>query len=163
MCPKHETASSLVAIGCRRGSLTTQVPLMVLCPIIQSKDASQHKIGIQKEITSIPENDYLEERIGKRTAIMKSIDSSWMEASSGELSGIRPQLLELWKKSAYSKMQGVASPAPVPVNSCVLDIIWELMEFPSIGSLSLEAYNKVLLFLYAAQYQALLETVSTPY
>jgi hypothetical protein len=133
---------------------------MVLCPVIQSKDVSQHKIGIQKEITSIPENDYLEERIGKRTAIMKSIDNSWMEASSGELSGIRPQLLELWKKSAYSKMQGVASPAPVPVNSCVLDIIWELM---AMGFLSLEAYNKVPLFLYAAQYQALLETVSTPY
>jgi hypothetical protein len=144
---------------------------MKLCPVIQSKGVSQHKIGVQGEITNIPENDFLEERIEKRKATLSCSYMAWMQAHCGQTTTSRimdevkrPQLLELWMKSAYPKTQEVASPS-LEVNSCLLDILWELMESPSMRVLLLQVHRTdglVLLMLCIAQHQSTFETVSTP-
>jgi hypothetical protein len=142
------------------------MPPVKLCPVILSKGFSQHKIGIQGEITSISENYLLKERIEKRKATLTCSYMAWMQAQCGPTGVMdevmQPRLLELWMKSDYPKKDGLE------LNSCLLDILWEFGESPFIKFLLLpnQAYrfdDLVVLILCIAQYQTSSETVSTPY
>ena len=144
----------------------SQMPPMELCPVILSKGFSQHKIGIQGEIISIPENDFLKERIERRKATLACSYMAWMQAQCGPTrimdEAMQPRVLELWMKSAYPKEDGLE------LNSCLLDILWEVVESPLIRVLLLpKQVNRiddlVLLILCIAQYQTSSKTVSTPY
>jgi hypothetical protein len=172
LCSRPETASLWATIGCRRGPLMSQMPSVELCPVILSKGFNQNKFGIQGEITSIPENDFLKERIEKRNAILTGSYMGWMQMHCGPTKTSRiidevmqPRLLELWMKSAYPKEKEVSSPG-LEINSCLLDILWEIMESPSIKFLLHQVYridDLVHLVLCIAQYQTSFEIVSTPY
>jgi hypothetical protein len=163
-CSGSKPASLWAAIGCRRGSLMSQMPPMELCPVILSKSFRQHKIGIRGEITSIPENDFLKERIDKRKAVLTCSYMAWMQPQCGPTrimdEVMQPRLLELWMKSAYPKKEGLE------LNSCLLDILWEVVESPLIRILLLpKQLNRiddlVLLILCIAQYQTSFKRVST--
>jgi hypothetical protein len=171
VCPRTATPSSWAAIGCRRGSLLSQMPPIELCPVIRLKGVSQHEIEIRGDINSIPENEFLEERIGKAKALLTRSYMAWMQTNCGQIPDVQPQLLNLGLNSPppNPKMARVESSDPVPVSEYLLEIIWEVMASPSIKSILLQEHlidsidDQVRLLLHAAQYQASLETVSIPY
>jgi hypothetical protein len=141
------------------------MPPIQLCPVILSKGFRQHKFGIQGEIISVPKNDFLKERIERRKATLTGSYMAWMQAQCGSTrimdAVMQPRLLELWMKSAYFKKEGLE------LNSCSLDILWEVMESPFIRVLLLpkQVYridDLVSLILCIAQCQTSSDTVSTP-
>jgi hypothetical protein len=145
------------------------MPPLELCPVIESKGVSQHKIGIKRGITSIRENDYWINRIRTRTLMLTTSYVPWMEARSGRIWLIetQPQLFDLWLNSCYSRAPSVQNSALAPVEECILDIIWEAMEDPWIEGILLrgdviDSINALIHLLWqAAQYQISIGAVST--
>jgi hypothetical protein len=163
-CPPSGTASCWAAIGCRRGSLISHMHPIGLCPRIQPERLGQNILWNHGEDTSTSENVILKKLTEKRTTMLTSRLRSWIDANSVEISNNKLQLLDLWFNSTYPKIQRVTNPALAQVNSCLLNIIWEVMGSTSIKSLLHDVYpfdDLPFSLSYAAQYQVSLATVST--
>lgn len=173
-CPKGLLMSHWRSVGCRRGTLETEMTVISLCP--GGDDPSGYPpdvLNSSETQDKIEANKVLQESLRKREVETSNRDIpdphdlplgfDWfledINTRYPSLDPFRNELLHSFKHPNPADL--------IPLDSCTLDILWEIFATPSsqtiLKDLGDETPASLLILLRCASlYQARLETVSLP-
>jgi hypothetical protein len=154
------------AIGCRRGTLKSNITATVLCPKQAHRNAGGASLS-KPDLQSLV-NDKAEKILKKRAAEMCRFDE--LVARKNSQDDTFHQVLEemgyrgLQNSSSISSTQLPSQATLIPLDQCIFSIIWEFSYLPPPARmLNDRTLGEVVNLLHAAaRYQACLETVGPP-
>ena len=146
MCPKRDLESNWAAVGCRRGTLKSEMPSFSLCPM-SGISTTVYSPSLTKQYASWFRS------VKKRTKALKSDDSLAVEAS--ELNALLMDLESTWLVVRGLRNRDDRSNLDLPasldaLDDCILAIIYEIYDSPSASSLFGELVGDIVVLLRSA-------------